>query len=247
MINEKYTERWRKKCGYFRQHIDNPNNNSEYLIRVWKKLNIRKQPWIGLIKMQDNGYFVGPRRGMIMKDYGQSLCPICKPSATISHTLHGCSVNKNDQTEIHDYICIQIYKKVILQYDLKEDWYEVTDSPHMIENHDKSVTVFFNKDIIKKKDILFVNRPYVCVIDGANKLILLMDATMGNEKALPQLYMSKIRKYNTLKVEMKKQYDISKCYIIPVVISTNGLIYQISLNLLKRNYLDINWVSTIRK
>ena len=51
MINEKYTERWRKKCGYFRQHIDNPNNNSEYLIRVWKKLNIRKQPWMGLIEM----------------------------------------------------------------------------------------------------------------------------------------------------------------------------------------------------
>ena len=33
---------------------------------------------------------------------------------------------------------------------------------------------------------------HICVIDRANKLIFLIDATVGNEKALPQLYMGKI-------------------------------------------------------
>ena len=35
--------------------------------------------------------------------------------------------------------------------------------------------------------------------------------------------------------------------LIPVVISTNGLIYHMSVDLMKRNSLDIDWVSTIRK
>ena len=40
--------------------------------------------------------------------------------------------------------------------------YVINDPSQLIENHDKTVTVFFNKDIIKKKYILYANRPYMC-------------------------------------------------------------------------------------
>ena len=112
-INQYYLNKWReKKSGTLLRMMENENIESKYLKQMWQKLNIRKEPWVAVIQMQDNAFITGPRKAKIYNDSQKGICPYCKVPATIPHILHTCIVNKKSQLEKHDYICTEIYNYI---------------------------------------------------------------------------------------------------------------------------------------
>ena len=60
-------------------------------------------------------------------------------------------------------------------------------------------------------------------------------------------FSEKIHKYNQLQIKLKRIYNAKTSIIIPIVISTNGLVYKQSLKLLTQYNITLEWEQLIRK
>ena len=234
-INQYYLNKWReKKSGTLLRMMENENIESKYLKQMWQKLNIRKEPWVAVIQMQDNAFITGPRKAKIYNDSQKGICPYCKVPATIPHILHTCIVNKKSQLEKHDYICTEIYNYILDMYNLKEEWYELNNPPNIIYNKESQILVYYNAIVLKQNYAReFANKPDICMIDKKNKILLIIDATIVKDDQGNTAYHQMITKYNDLMCKLKRQYQSKTYDIIPVVISSNGLIHVKTTELLK--------------
>ena len=70
------------------------------------------------------------------------------------------------------------------------------------------------------------------MIDKKNKILLIIDVTLVKDDQVNTAYHQKITKYNVV-CKLKRQYQSKTYDIIPVVISSNGLIHVKTTELLK--------------
>ena len=94
---------------------------------------------------------------------------------------------------------------------------------------------------------ILANRPDICLIDEDEKVVLIIDPTITNEEHMFRAFSEKIHKYNQLQIKLKRIYNAKTSIIIPIVISTNGLVYKQSLKLLTQYNITLEWEQLIRK
>ena len=88
---------------------DNKNEDISITHKVWNSLNINKNSFIQIIKIQENWIFIGTRNSMITKNVSNKYGKYCKgKEATINYILLSYGIMKKMQIEIHDFICKKI-------------------------------------------------------------------------------------------------------------------------------------------
>ena len=68
------------------------------------------------------------------------------------------------------------------------------------------------------------NRPDITVIDKYKKEAFIIDIAITSSRHLERSRNEKIRKYSELAVELKRQWNLNKITIVPVIISNIGLV-----------------------
>lgn len=102
---------------------------------------------------------------------------------------------------------------------------------------DNQYKLYYDRSILTDQTIHH-NRPDKVLQDKTNKETYIIDVTTPNTHNLSNAIQEKIRKYTDLMQEVARVWDMNKVYIVPLVISTTGVIPTIlhhNLKLLNLN------------
>ena len=86
---------------------------------------------------------------------------------------------------------------------------------------DQGRRIYWDRTIITDKTIHY-NRPDITFLDKNNKSVFLIDIAVCNTHNLQTTYSEKLAKY--LEIETKTQWRVTTVRIVPIIISTTGVI-----------------------
>ena len=79
IVNNYYLDKWRKnKSTNFIIQYDNKNEDISITHKVWNWLNIKKNTFIQIIKIQENWIFIRTRNAIITKNISNKYYKYCK-------------------------------------------------------------------------------------------------------------------------------------------------------------------------
>ncbi|XP_045510128.1 uncharacterized protein LOC123705416 [Colias croceus] len=175
--------------------------------------------------IQDQVVKTNNYRRYIIKDGTQDLCRMChRPGETLRHVTSGCSMLANTEyLHRHNLAARIIHQELALKYGLlvgKVPYYKYAPEPVLENNRAK---LYWDRPIITDRTIL-ANRPDIVVMDLATSRIFLVDITIPHDDNLVKADSDKRLKYLDLAHEVVEMWGGVSAEIIPIVVSTNGLI-----------------------
>lgn len=222
-------EKWRRKELHGRHihdleqhHIDQEASNN------WLKLGYLFPETEGFnIAIQDQVINTRNYKKYILKENIPSdLCRKChRQSETIQHITGACSnLAPTDYTHRHNQIAQYIHQKLALKHNLilgkQKPYYNYT--PHsVLEN--ATAKLYYDRAILTDKTIHY-NRPDITLVDKTTKTAYLIDITVPNTHNIQKAVAEKINKYTDLKEEVLRIWKLEKVFIVPLVLSTTGVI-----------------------
>ncbi|XP_045775257.1 uncharacterized protein LOC123874113 [Maniola jurtina] len=172
-----------------------------------------------------------------MPNLPTDLCRRCLSSSeTIQHITGACkSLAQTDYKHRHDQIAAIVHQNLAHQYKFianKTAYYKYQPST-VLDN--KDYKIYWDRTIMTDKTIHY-NRPDITVMDKNNKTVFIIDIAACNTHNLLNTHTEKMAKYIDLATEIKRQWAIDTVKIVPIVISSTGVIpktLQSNLNTLK--------------
>lgn len=235
-IDEYWIEMWRNQesSGSLRRNYEQLKVDKKKTSNWWKKFNIKRSAYVQVVRMQENTTMNGNKLSQITGNNQLKYCRFCQNKiATANHILLSCNMTKRKQIEKHDYLASFIYRELerIGGFDKSVEImnYKTRDN----------VQLFWNKNILPISTGKYPKRPDCCLIED-NRCIII-DVAIVMDQNLNKVFNNKITKYKTLIMEMRKIYKKRKYKIIPVIMSTNGLIHEESVKQLSICEINIPW------
>lgn len=180
-----------------------------------------------LIAIQDQVIETRNYQKHIMKlSIPTDMCRRCHSSSeTIQHITGACkAIAQTDYKHRHDQVAKIIHQKLAQKYDLLtqpiKPYYNYNPEV-VLEN--KRYKLYFDRAIHTDKTIHY-NRPDITVLDKHNKTSYLIDIAVPNSHNLQSTIAEKLSKYTDLKNEITRMWQLKKVVVVPIVISTTGLI-----------------------
>ncbi|XP_052748596.1 uncharacterized protein LOC128200170 [Galleria mellonella] len=223
-------ENWKKKTLHGRHphdleqtHIDKTASNQ------WLKIgNLFPETEGFLIAIQDQIINTKNYRKFIIKDptISSDKCRKCHiQPETIQHITGACvSLTQTDYTHRHNQIVNIIHQTLAQKHKLIEDtntpYYKYTPQT-VLEN--LTCKVYYDRAILTDRTIHY-NRPDITLQDKINKITYLIDIAIPNTHNLQKTIAEKINKYAELKDEITRIWKQEKVYIVPIVLSSTGVI-----------------------
>ncbi|KAL1448298.1 hypothetical protein WDU94_008925 [Cyamophila willieti] len=163
----------------------------------------------------------------IMKVQVNEMCRLCgKITESIQHLSSGCSMlAASEYLTRHDLVAKIIHqalKQLSFRNDRKIPYYKYKPEP-ILEN--RNVKIYWNQPIITDTHIPH-NKPDILVINKKNKEAYMIDVSIPLDENLHKAYMEKKKKYEDLKSKLIRMYNLNKVKIIPIIISSNGLVHK---------------------
>ena len=244
---------WRKKQLHGRHihdleqsHIDTDNSNK------WLKIGYLFPETEGfLIAIQDQVICTKNYRKYILKDPNtqDDRCRKCQKSPeTIQHIINACPLlTQNDYTHRHNQVAYYIHQKLaiihkLIQTDVKP-YYQYLPKP-VLES--STWRMYFDRAILTDKTI-HCNRPDITLLDKTNKTAYLIDIAVPNTHNIQKTISEKIHKYSELKEEVLRIWNLQKVYIVPMVLSSTGVIPKYLAHSIKLLGLPENSYITMQK
>lgn len=223
-------EDWKKKALHGRHphdlehaHIDKIASNK------WLKLgNLFPETEGFMIAIQDQVINTKNYRKHIIKDpqITNDKCRRCHMQPeTIQHITGACTtLTQTDYTHRHNQIANIIHQKLALKHNLIQK----TNTPYynyspqtILEN--TTHKLYYDRAILTDKTIHY-NRPDITLRDKLNKTTYLIDIAVPNTHNIQKTIAEKINKYSELKDEVTRIWKQDKVYVVPIVLSTTGII-----------------------
>ncbi|KAL1461989.1 hypothetical protein WDU94_013846 [Cyamophila willieti] len=226
--DEEKISRWRNKAvhGVYRKQIDQDNIDPE-----------GTHKWLTTpgIFAETEGFMVGIQDRIIKtRNYSKNVlkqpnitdqCRRCfQYGETIEHITSGCSaLANNEYTQRHDNVCKQLHQALMKKYEITSEdqpWY--TTQPQPVEENEQA-KIYYNRSIITDR-IRPHNRPDIVLTIKEKKITYLIDVAIPNTNNLEKKHAEKIEKYIPLAEEIKQMWHQNTVQVIPVIISSTGVI-----------------------
>lgn len=233
-------EAWKAKAlhGKYPHQLDQEHIDRTASCTWLTKGNIFGETEGFLIAIQDQVIKTKNYSKYILKEPLESdRCRLCQQSSeTIEHITGGCHVlATKEYTHRHDNVAKHIHQQLALKYKLLDNYtpYYQYKPKNVIENN--TAKLYWDRDIITDRTILS-NRPDITLTLKQTNTTYLIDITVPNTHNLKQKYTEKIQKYIPLADEIKQMWHQETVKIVPIVISSTGVIpktLKIALNTLQ--------------
>ncbi|XP_030753591.1 A disintegrin and metalloproteinase with thrombospondin motifs 7-like [Sitophilus oryzae] len=180
-----------------------------------------------MISIQDQVTATLSYRKFIMEENITSVswrkCKI--ESETIEHILSGCQLLAGTKyVERHDRVATIVYLELLKNYSFEVEtstrYYQYKPAP-VVEN--TRARVYWNKGIIADKTIPH-NKPDITVIDKQHNNAFLIDISIPNNHNMDRKHREKVEKYTELKREIKDMWRLNEVKIVPIILTSMGLI-----------------------
>ena len=176
------------------------------------------------------------------------LCRRCgKESETIQHITAACEqLAPTEYLKRHDGLAKIIHQKLAEVAELIEEkspYYKYTPA-NVLEND--NFKLYWNRSILTDKTIPF-NRPDITFINKKTKNTFLIDIAVPNTHNLAKTITDKQNKYQELANEICAMWKQNTAQVIPLVISSTGVIPKSLPQSLKRLNLHPNTYIQMQK
>ena len=153
------------------------------------------------------------------------LCRRCgKESDTIQHITAACEqLSPTEYVKRHNGLAKAIHQKLAETAELindKSPYYKYTPA-NVLEN--ENFKLYWNRSILTDKKIPF-NRPDITFMNKKTKNTLLIDIAVPNKHNLANTIIGKQKKYQELANEICAMWKQKAAQVIPIVISSTGVI-----------------------
>ncbi|KAJ0176683.1 hypothetical protein K1T71_007862 [Dendrolimus kikuchii] len=183
-----------------------------------------------MIAIQDQVIATRNYKKYILKDKNQQtdLCRRCNSaSETIQHITGACaSLVQNDYKHRHDQVASILHQHLCHHYKFikKKIPYYKYKPETIVEN--KNYKIYWDRTIITDKTVHF-NRPDITLHDKNNSTVYIIDIAIPNTHNIQTTTSEKLNKYQELAIEIKNLWKVNAVYIIPIIISTTGVIPKV--------------------
>ena len=179
-----------------------------------------------IIAAQDQGHMTNGFKKLIGRAESDK-CRFChQVSESCSHLLSGCQVLLADghYTKRHNRVCKYLHWKILndLKIPVKESW--LHEPAPVTTNSNGKVVVFYDKIITAGRFIeSSAIRPDLVVWDKENRTAQIIDVCVPNDYGLNRAEREKVTKYQDLKNDLNKTWDLRSIEVLPVVVGATGL------------------------
>jgi hypothetical protein len=185
----------------------------------------------------------------IEKQQIEDKCRLCNAhSETIQHISAGCRImSGTEYTERHNSIAKIIHQEIAIKLELiKEKVPHYNYNPKPVLESQK-FTLYWDRPLITDRTIKN-NKPDIVIIDKSMKTATLVDIACPLDHNISPTESEKIRKYIDISAEIKDLWKLRENpKIIPLVISTNGLISKNLIKNLKKLHISKSIVKLLEK
>ncbi|KAG7301002.1 hypothetical protein JYU34_015366 [Plutella xylostella] len=144
---------------------------------------------------------------------------------TIQHITGACkSIVQTDYKHRHDQVANIIHQKLAIKYNLLPQppvpYYKYAPEVVLENNTHK---LYFDRAILTDRTTHF-NRPDITIIHKQLKTAQIIDIAIPNTHNLQSTISEKLAKYTDLRDEVTRMWRLESASIIPIVLSTTGVI-----------------------
>lgn len=228
LSDEQKLENWKGKAlhGKYPHQLEQDHIDRTASCTWLTKGNIFGETEGFLIAIQDQVIKTRNYSKYILKESLETdKCRLChQTTETIDHVTGGCSVLANKEyTHRHDNVAKHIHQQLALKHKLLDTntAYYKYKPKNVLEND--NAKLYWNRDIITDRTILS-NRPDITLTIKSTKTTYLIDISVPNTHNLKQKHTEKIQKYIPLADEIKQMWHQETVRIIPIIISSTGVI-----------------------
>jgi hypothetical protein len=180
-----------------------------------------------MMAIQDQVIATKNYRKFILKDSSltNDLCRRCNDfPETIQHITSACGILAPiEYKHRHDSVAKIIHQELGKKYGFCTNavpYYKYQPSA-VLDN--QAFTLYWDRTIYTARTVSN-NRPDITLIDKAAKKVTLIDIAIVNTHNLESTHNHKISKYMNLQSEIKAQWQVDHVKIVPIVLSTTGVI-----------------------
>ncbi|KAJ0173906.1 hypothetical protein K1T71_010052 [Dendrolimus kikuchii] len=201
-----------------------------------------------MIAIQDQVIETKNYRKHIIKNLAADYCRKCNSSPeTIQHITGACkSIVQTDYKHRHDQVTNIIHQKLAHKYNLINTitpYYKYKPET-VLEN--STTKLYFDRAILTDRTIHY-NRPDITLINKTTKTGYLIDIAIPNTHNIQTTISEKLTKYTELKDEITRLWHLQNVTIIPVVLSSTGVIPKLIHQSLKALDLPANSYHLMQK
>ncbi|KAL1448319.1 hypothetical protein WDU94_012418 [Cyamophila willieti] len=220
--------------GKYAKNLEDENVDQALSTRYLKKSNIFSET-IGFIHaIQDKTIKTKNYMKYVMKKNVNDMCRLCgQITESIEHLSSGCSVlAPKEYTNRHNLVANVIHQalknKIHPSTTRSLPYYKYNPQPVVENNNTK---LYWNMPIITDTNIPN-NRPDIVIMDknesqlNSNGKGFIIDVAIPLDENMQKTYVEKIRKYQDLKHKITQINKLSSVSVIPIVISSNGLVHK---------------------
>ncbi|XP_045466652.1 uncharacterized protein LOC123675347 [Harmonia axyridis] len=181
-------------------------------------------------------------------DIPSDRCRKClRAPETIQHITSSCPIlASREYLERHNSMARIYHQKIALNLGLLRD-----ETPNhlyapktLMEN--ARYKLYWDSALVTDRSVMH-NRPDITLFDNQRKTCMLLEFTIPADDNITRAYTEKITKYGDLAFQLKEMYDLKKISILPLIISTNGMVEAHLPENTKRLCLQPDVVSTSQK
>ncbi|KAL1448060.1 hypothetical protein WDU94_013882, partial [Cyamophila willieti] len=162
------------------------------------------------------------------EDLSNDTCRLCTgQKETIDHILSGCTqLAPTAYKHRHDNMGKIIHLELAKKYKLINSPYprdHEYDPKTVASDLNNTYSLYWDRSILSDTTTIH-NRPDTILRDNIKRKVIIIDYGVVNTNNIQKTYVEKINKYQQLVFEIKRLWDIEDVKIVPIIISTTGLI-----------------------
>lgn len=178
-----------------------------------------------LVAIQDQVIATRHYRKHILKENGvDEKCRKCRQQPeTLDHVLNGCPVLTQSRYKYrHDALGKVIHNSLAVKYGLEDPIpYYKYEPKQILEGG--GLTMYWDRSILTDKRIQN-NRPDTIIIDKTRKVAFVVDYAVPLTPNLERTFAEKVDKYREVATYLKNAYKLERVDIVPVTISSIGIV-----------------------
>lgn len=235
---EQAIDSWKRKTihGVFPNHLDNESFDKKASNAWLIKGEIFGETEGFMMSIQDRVVPTRNYRKYILKENVENdKCRMCgMTSENIDHITNGCSsMAATEYLTRHNKIAKIIHQRLANRLGFVTENVPYYKYEPTVIFEDNNNLLFWDKSIETDKEII-ANRPDIVYWDKRKQKMFIIDIAIPLNQTTQSTYTEKMRKYSDLQTELKRIWKLRESFIIPIVISSTGLVpYKLTESLNK--------------
>ncbi|KAJ8029456.1 hypothetical protein HOLleu_28849 [Holothuria leucospilota] len=221
----RYKSKWREKPlhGQYPQQVEEVTT-TEMAYKWLSCTGLKIETEALITAAQDQALNTKSHQANIMKVTTDSKCRMCtETDETVNHLVAGCQkLAATEYLERHNKVAAALHLEICRHYGIPTaEQHPWLHRPETVNETDR-VKILWDFEVRTDK-VITARRPDIIVVDKQEKTAKIIDVAIPLDKNIRGKEAEKTQKYQDLKLEIQKLWDV-KAEVIPIVIGALGAV-----------------------